>query len=175
MLRPLQKKKMLRVCQLRCQGVPPGGVAQIGLSRLSSSEPTICLASTHRRIESVKNCQRVAVQRLQMLQASLLGRMENPELQSSPMRWVEYSVGVSSQREMTCSINLITCQCLSCHSLELLVLWHVYALWEASAMCMELQNKSRSKEHPTSMIKGCHYLPQFLNDSSHLAVYPRHC
>ena len=71
------------------------------------------------------------------------------------------------------------CQCLSYHSLELLVLWHVYALWEASAMCMELQNKSRSKEHPTSMIKGCHYLPQsqteILNDSSQLAVYPRHC
>ena len=77
MLRPLQKKKLLRVCQLRCHGVPPGGVAQIGLSRLSSSEPTICLASTHRvRAEKL----------LQMLQASLLGRMENPELQSSPMR-----------------------------------------------------------------------------------------
>ena len=100
MLRPLQKKKnLLRVCQLRCQGVPPGGVAQIGLSRLSSSEPTICLASTHRVREKL----------LQMLQASLLGRMENPELQNSPMRWVEYAVGVSSQTEMTCSRNLITC------------------------------------------------------------------
>ena len=76
-VRPRFSCDMLRPFTVVSVGAP-GGVAQIGLSRLSSSEPTICL-------ESSLEDQHFALKIHQdMLQAFLLGRMENRELQSSP-------------------------------------------------------------------------------------------